>query len=333
LTIEAKGSTLPSSMQVDGDGMGEAMQGKPRGLIAVDKMGGKVLFLDPESYETLAVLDDFARVPHELVVVRETATAYVPIYGDGVHGRNPHPGHLISVIDLRQRRHDGDIDLSPYAAPHSMQIGPDGLLYVTCEENGLVAVVDLGTRKIAYTIATGSTNAHRLTIAPDGRHLFTENEEDATVSVIDVLGRALLRKIATPNPLAGLAVSPDGGTVIAVDDVEPLLHLISTTSWRIERTVRLDGGASPGQVARYSPDGTMLFVTSMASGTATLLDASFGNQTVLAVGKQPMDGAYRDGTVSIACQGDGSIHVIDLATRRVTARHSAGIGCETLAFF
>src|SRR3979411_1870046 len=65
-----------------------------RGLIAVDKMGGTVLFIDPVSDETTLVLDDFGRVPHELLVVRESATAYVPIYGDGIHGRNPRPSAL-----------------------------------------------------------------------------------------------------------------------------------------------------------------------------------------------------------------------------------------------
>src|SRR5262245_28924023 len=109
---------------------------KARGLIAVDKMGGKVLFLDPASYETTAVLDSFQPVPHELLVDRAYATAYVPIFGDGIHGRNPHPGHLLSIIDLPDRRHVGDIDLSPYVSPHSMQIGSDGLLYVTCENSG-----------------------------------------------------------------------------------------------------------------------------------------------------------------------------------------------------
>ncbi|MEN3381395.1 MAG: hypothetical protein V7608_1439, partial [Hyphomicrobiales bacterium] len=104
-----------------------------RGLIAVDKMGGKVLFVDPVSGETTLVLDDFERVPHELLVDPETATAYVPIFGVGIHGRNPHPGYLLSVIDLTRRRHVGDIDLSPYVSPHCMLIGPDGLLYVTCE--------------------------------------------------------------------------------------------------------------------------------------------------------------------------------------------------------
>jgi DNA-binding beta-propeller fold protein YncE len=140
-----------------------------KGIIAVDKKGGKVLFLDPASHATTLVLDDFAPVPHELLVPPHAATAYVPIYGDGVHGRNPHPGHLLSIVDLEQRRHVADIDLSPFVAPHGLQIGFDGLLYLTCEASGVVALVDLVTRKVVGAIETGSTNSHRLAMAPGGR--------------------------------------------------------------------------------------------------------------------------------------------------------------------
>jgi DNA-binding beta-propeller fold protein YncE len=304
-----------------------------RGLIAVDKIGGKVIFLDPVSHATTLVLDDFERVPHELLVVPQSATAYVPIFGDGIHGRNPHPGHLLSVIDLAQRRHVGDIDLSPYIAPHGLQIGPDGLLYITCENSGVVALVDPRRRELVCAIETGSTNSHRLAIAPDGQRLYTENEEDASITVIDLPERKLLRHVATPHPLAGIAISPDGKLLVAVDDQEPMLFLIDATCLEITGTVLLDQVPEPAQIARYSPDGQILLVTSLRSGTATLIDPSFSDQTTLAVGKQPMDGAFCGGSLLVACQGDGSIHIIDLMARKVSHRFAAGVGCETLAFF
>jgi hypothetical protein len=46
-----------------------------------------------------------------------------------------------------------------------------------------------------------------------------------------------------------------------------------------------------------------------------------------------MDAAFHDGSLFVACQGDGSVHVIDLASRTVSQRFAAGVGCETLAFF
>ncbi len=62
------------------------------GLIAIDKVGNQVLFLDPDSYETVLTLDGFAPRVHELLIAPDRSVAYVPIYGDGIHGRNPHPG-------------------------------------------------------------------------------------------------------------------------------------------------------------------------------------------------------------------------------------------------
>lgn len=304
-----------------------------RGLLAVDKMGGKVLFLDPDSYETTLVLDDFARVPHELLCVPRTSTAYVPIYGDGIHGRNPNPGHLLSVVDLKQRRHVADIDLSPHVAPHGLQIGPDGLLYVTCENSAVVALVDVERRALVDAIHTGSTNSHRLVISPDGRFLYTENEEDASVSVIDLPARKLVRQVATPHALAGLAISPDGRLLVAVDDEEPALVLIDTSGFAVTAKVPLDGVPEPAQIARYSPDGQTLLVTSLRSATATVMNDRFERQTTLTVGLQPMDAAFHQGMLFVACQGDGSVHVIDLASRQVAHRFEAGVGCETLAFF
>src|SRR5215471_21077488 len=221
-----------------------------RGLIAVDKMGGKVLFLNPGTFETEVVLEGFPRTVHELLVIPETAHAYVPIFGDGIHGRNPNPHHLLCIIDLARRAHVGDIDLRPYIAPHTLRLGSDGLIYITCENSAVVAVIDRSTHKVVDAIDSGSTNGHRLVISPDGQRLYTENEEDGTVSVIDLPNRKLLRKIETPRPLAGIAISADGGTVVAVDDEEPTLFLIDAASDRVAGSVRLDGVAEAAQIAR-----------------------------------------------------------------------------------
>lgn len=303
------------------------------GLIAVDKMGGKVIFLDPANDATMQVLDDFERTPHELLIVRQTDTAFIPIFGNGVHGRNPKPGHLLSVVDLKTRTHDGDIDLSPLIAPHGLQLAPDGFVYVTCENSGVVAIVDHLRREVVGVIETGSTNAHRLALAPGGRALYTENEEDASISVLDLPTRKLVRQVPTPHPLAGIAISPDGKFLVAVSDTEPVLFWIDTTNHELVRTVALEGVPRPAQIARFSPDGRVLLITSVAGGTATLIDPPFGRQVTLPVGKQPMDATFHNGLLFVACQGDGSVHVIDVAERRLARNFSAGVGCETLGFF
>jgi len=304
-----------------------------RGMIAVDKIGTKVLFLNPVSFETEVVLDGFPRTVHELLVVPDTGLAYVPIFGDGIHGRNPNPGHLLCIIDLERRAHVGAIDLRPYIAPHTLRLAPDGMIYITCENSAVVAVIDRSTHKVIDAIDSGSTNGHRLVISPDGQRLYTENEEDGTVSVIDVPGRKLLGKIETPRPLAGIAISADGRTVVAVDDAQPSLFLIDTADGRVTDEVRLEGVPKAAQIARYAPDNSLIAVTSLNSGTVSLIDPSFRHQTAIEVGSQPMDMAFRGDELFVACQGDGSIHVIDIPGRRAKHSFRAGAGCECLGFF
>src|ERR1700739_4071604 len=170
------------------------------GMIAVDKMGTKVLFLDPLTHSTEVVIDGFLRTVHELLVVPETGFAYVPIFGDGIHGRNPNPQHHLCVFDLRKRVLADTIDLRPYIAPHTLKLGPDGFIYITCENSAAVVVIDRNQNRVIDAIDSGSTNGHRLIISPDGQRLYTENEEDGTVSVIDLAMRKLMGKIKCPRP-------------------------------------------------------------------------------------------------------------------------------------
>jgi YVTN family beta-propeller protein len=182
-------------------------------------------------------------------------------------------------------------------------------------------------------IDSGSSNAHRLIVAPDGKRLYTENEEDASVSVIDLAGRKLLGRIETPQALAGIAISQDGRTLVTVSDEEPVLFLIDTVSGRVSRTVPLDGVTKPAQIARYSPDWSLIGVTSMNGDTVSLIAPGFDKQTAIKVGSQPMDMAYRGEELFVACPGDGSVHVIDIPGRRWELSFAAGTGCESLGFF
>jgi DNA-binding beta-propeller fold protein YncE len=304
-----------------------------RGIIAVDKMGTKVLFLNPVTYETEVALDGFDKTVHELLVIPEENRAYVPIFGDGIHGRNPNPQHWLCVFDLEKRALLTTIDLRPYIAPHTLKLALDGLIYITCENSAKVVVIDRHTNKVVDAIDSGSTNGHRLIIAPDGQRLYTENEEDGTVSVIDLPMRKLMGKIKCPRPLAGIAISADGKTVVAVDDAEPKLILIDTDTAQVRTEVALKDVPKAAQIARYAPDNSLIGVTSLNSDTVSLVSPDFRQQTAIKVGNQPMDMAFHGDELFVPCQGDGSVHVIDIPNRRHKTSFAAGKGCESIAFF
>jgi YVTN family beta-propeller protein len=234
---------------------------------------------------------------------------------------------------LHNRKLLTTIDLRPYIAPHTLKLGPDGLIYITCENSAAVAVIDRTSNTVVEAIESGSTNGHRLIISPDGQRLYTENEEDGTVSVIDLPKRKLLGKIKTPRPLAGIAISADGGTVVAVDDAQPTLFLIDTAAGQVREEIVLKDVPKAAQIARYAPDNSLIGVTSLNSDTVSLIAPDFREQTAIKVGSQPMDMAFRGDELFVACQGDGSMHVIDIPNRRHKTSFKAGTGCESVGFF
>ena len=298
------------------------------GLIAIDKVGNQVLFLDPDSYETVLTLDGFAPRVHELLIAPDRGIAYVPIYGDGIHGKNPHPGHLIALFDLKARRHMGDFSTYPHLAPHGLRWGPQGQLYCVCENSGVVLEMDAGSGSIEHVIEVGSNKAHRIEVLPDGSKLYTENEEDPFASVIGLAARKRIGIIPAPNGLAGIGLSPDGKTVILVDAQKPRVMVV-------ESTIGLEGHEKAAQVARYSPDGKYMVVTSIDAPLATIFDAGLKTQRLLHLGQGPMNMAFHgDGrTVLIANQNEGTLAVCDLERAEVLRTVRAGVGVETLSFF
>ena len=304
------------------------------GLIAVDKVGNQVLFLDPDSYETVLILDGFAPRVHELLIAPDRAIAYVPIYGDGIHGNNPHPGHLVALFDLKARRHMGDFSSYPHLAPHGLRWGAQGQLYCVCENSGVVLEMDAKTGAIRHIIEVGSNKAHRMEVLPDGSKLYTENEEDPFASVIDLAARKRRGTIPAPNGLAGLGLSPDGRTVVLVDAQQPQIMVVDTATDEVVSTLRLDGHDTAAQIARYSPDGRHLVITSVDAPLATILDAGLTTQRLLRLGQGPMNMAFHaDGrTVLIANQNEGTLAVCDLDQAEVRRTVRAGVGVETLSF-
>ena len=263
----------------------------------------------------------------------ETGRAYVPIFGDGIHGRNPNPGHTLHVIDLHKRSRAADIDLRPYIAPHTLKLGPDGLIYITCENSAVVAIIDPATNKVVGAIELRLDQRHRLIISPDGQRLYTENEEDATISVIDLPARKLIGKIKTPHPLAGIAISADGDTIIAVDDAEPNLFLIDAATESI-RTLplrgRAEGRADRALPRRFQPARRDAPEQRHGQPDRSILHAARPRSRSAA-----SRWTWRSAATSCSSAARATARCMSSTFRRETGRASfrAGTGCESLGFF
>ncbi len=306
------------------------------GLIVIDKIGRHVRFLDPSNFQEISNLD-VGVAPHDLAISPDHKFAYVPVYGDGVYGRNPHPGHTIAIIDLGTRQVSGTIDVSPYQAPHGIQIDDTGTIYVTCDLSRKLLVIDPKARSIQAALDTDGTG-HWAAVLPDASKAYVANKNDKMfVTVIDLKKRSIIARIPAPNGTEGITASPDGNFVVAVDHSEPKLLIIDPATDTVAVTLPLQGNTKAAFKPRFSPDGSKLLVCNLAERLVNVIDTAdpHGKQQVLTVGKDPMGFAFApDGkTVLVANHGDGTVSVIDLSQNRVVSSFTAGSGVESLAYY
>jgi YVTN family beta-propeller protein len=307
-----------------------------RGLILIDKVGRHIRFFDAATRAELSSIEAGV-APHDVAISPDHKTAYVPIYGDGVYGRNPNPGHEIAIIDLESRKQTGTIDVSPYQAPHGIQIDAKGTLYVTCDLSRKLLVINPKTRTIEAAIDTEGTG-HWVAVLPDASKAYVANKDDRLfVTVIDLKTRKVSARVPAPKGTQGIVASPDGKRVIAVDSGNPALIVIDTATDTVIDTVPLEGNQRGSFKPRYSPDGKKLLVCSLSQAVVNILDATNlrGNQQVVTVGKDPMGFAFSadNKTALVANHGDGTISVIDLAESKVTGTFKAGVGIEAASYY
>jgi YVTN family beta-propeller protein len=306
------------------------------GLIMIDKVGGFVRFFDPATLKELSSLK-LEAPPHELAISPDHKTAYIPLYGDGVYGNNPNPGHKIVAIDLTTRQVSATIDVSPYQAPHGLQVDSNGTLYASCDLSRKLLVIDPKSRAIQAAIDTEGTG-HWAAVLPDGSKAYVANKNDRLfVSVIDLKARKMIGRVPMPKGTQGITASPDGKRVLAIDFTDPQFYVIDTATDKVVDTIPVEKNTTGPFRARYSPDGSVLITANHVNALANIFDTKnlHAAQKVLPVGRQAFGIAFSaDGkTALVSNHGDGTITVIDVSKSQVLRTFTAGSGIETLAYY
>jgi DNA-binding beta-propeller fold protein YncE len=302
----------------------------------IDKLGSLVRFFDPNTLQEISTLT-IEGTPHELAISPDRKTAYIPNYGDGVYGRNPNPGHTIAVIDLASRKVRANIDISPYVAPHGLQVDAKGTLYASCDISRKLVAIDPKTLQVTDAIDTEGTG-HWVAVLPNGSKAYVANKNDRPfVSVIDLRAKKMIGTVPMPKGTQGIVASSDGKQVLAMDLALPRIAVIDTATDAIVDEIALTISTKGAWGAKYSLDGSTLVVVSVNDRTATLLNTADWRapQTVLKVGSAPFGIAFTaDKKVAfVSNHGDGTVSIIDLQSKQVANSFAAGKGIETLSFY
>ncbi|MGZ5804887.1 MAG: YncE family protein [Xanthobacteraceae bacterium] len=321
------------------------------GLIAVDKVGNRIRFYDPQTLREMSQFEAPEPCAHELAISYDHKTAYVPLYGDGIYGSNKHPNNKILVIDLVRRELADVITLgSALIAPHGMVATREGKLWVVCDIPDKLVLLNPATRIIEEVYNCPSHGPHVLAVAPDSGKVYVSCKEGA-LAVLDVARGEFTATIpigasgvtsGNGSGGEGLTPTPDGRSLLIIDNDRNDVHVIDVATNREIDRIPLTGNAL-SNVKRsrlcklmFSPTGRHLLVTAYAGGMAWLLDPSdYRKQTQIPVAKGPQGVAFAPDvrTALVSSHDSGLLTQIDLDARRAVAAFDGGNGIEVLAYY
>jgi WD40 repeat protein len=174
---------------------------------------------------------------------------------------------------LRWRAHDGQIP--------TVTIGPDGATVASGSRDDSIRAWELKSGRLKHELIGHTEDVLSVRFSPDGKSL-ASTSYDGTVRLWDAIsGRAIRIFKGHTNRVFSAAFSPDGSRLASAGD--STLRIWDATTGRQINVITPGGAVEHGgnliaenlSAVAFSPDGTMLAVTS-TTGATTLLEAATG---------------------------------------------------------
>lgn len=312
-------------------------------LLVANKHSNTLSWVDPVGFDVFKTIE-VGPNPHEIIITPDQKFAYLSNYAP--------PGNTISVIDLYARKHIKQINTGTVGRIHGTAMAPDGRhAYFTAGQSGQIVEINTKSNEITRTIPTHGKISHMVYVSPDGRYLLTSNIVSENISLIERKSGKLIQQIPAGKGVEGMAFTPDGKKLWALNQTGGSITIINTKTWEPEETFLCEG--MPVRI-KFTADGaTALIANWVKNGTLTILDTRSKKEIKrIPVGDYAIgieispDGRYAfvgcedaqktemlpDGTETIDGHKSASdgIHVIDLKSLKVIDIIKTGLGPDPM---
>ena len=165
-----------------------------------------------------------------------------------------------------------------YKSPIQMVISKKGRrLYVVCENNNVLQVVDTKRKKVIAEIPVGR-RPYGVALSPDEHYLYVSNRWDDTITMIDTKTLKTVRTIPCGPDPHGLVMDKQGEVLYVACLYDNYVSLISMRTFK--EIKRLSTGNQPFEVA-LSPDGRYVYVSNQLTNPVPFRTAPITEVTII----------------------------------------------------
>ncbi|TYC50470.1 YVTN family beta-propeller repeat protein [Rhodobacterales bacterium] len=176
-------------------------------------------------------------------------------------------GNTVSVIDTDSW--ETETEFAVGNRPRGIGISPDGKhLYVCASDDDTIQVIDTESYDFLWSLPSGP-DPELFVLSPDGAMLYVSNEDDNLVTVVDTSKKTVVAEIPVGVEPEGMAVSPDMRFIVNTSETTNMAHFIASADYKIKHNVLVD---QRPRYARFTGDGSTLFVSSEIGGTVSVID-------------------------------------------------------------
>lgn len=210
-------------------------------ILVAEEHADRVAFLRPDHLSVLASVAT-GPSPHVIAVNPKARRAYVAAYGSEDHRR------AITVLDLDARAEATHYRLPRCRKPHGLAVDARARLWVTCEEDDALLVVDASSGEVLRREPADGPRTHMVRAAVDGRTIIASHLGAPWLSFFDADRPGVQRRVDLPSGAEGIAVATNGDLWVAHPTQGSVTHLAGGT-FDVVATYAV--GEQPIHVAAY----------------------------------------------------------------------------------